>query len=45
MKKQRITIHLSETQLAFLQGDAARLGITVADLIRRIVDTYREVKS
>jgi hypothetical protein len=29
-------------QQAYLQQEAKRLGITVNDLIRRIIDRYRE---
>lgn len=39
-KRQSITV--SDKQDAFLQREAARLGITVSDLIRRIVDWYRD---
>jgi hypothetical protein len=34
----------TEPQHAFLEMEAARLGITVSDLLRRIVDEYREGK-
>jgi hypothetical protein len=33
---------LSVKQSDFLELEAARLGITVSDLIRRIIDQYRE---
>jgi hypothetical protein len=39
-KRQSVT--LTEPQARFLEVEAERLGITVSDLIRRIVDTYRE---
>ena len=41
---QRLTAHLTETQLAWLKREARRLGLTVADLLRRIIDTAREAK-
>lgn len=42
--KDRMSISFTEPQLAFLRKEAARLGITIADLVRRIVDAYREGK-
>ena len=38
----RQSVTLTEPQFAFLKSEAERLGITVSDLIRRIVDQYRE---
>jgi hypothetical protein len=38
---QKRMISLTEPQAAFLKEEAARLGISVADLIRRIIDQYR----
>lgn len=35
-------VSLTEPQIVFLKSEASRLGITVSDLIRRIVDQYRE---
>ena len=35
---------LSRPQHVFLKEEATRLGITVSDLIRRIIDEYREKK-
>jgi len=40
MHKQMVS--LTEPQIVFLKSEAERLGITVSDLIRRIVDQYRE---
>jgi hypothetical protein len=40
----RQSITLTEPQIAYLKAEAARLGITVSDLIRRIVDQHREGK-
>ena len=42
---QRVSMHLTETQLAWLKREARRLGLTVADLLRRIVDAAREKPS
>jgi hypothetical protein len=39
--KQR-SIVFTASQFAFLEKEAARLEITVADLVRRIIDQYRE---
>ena len=33
---------LSMKQLAYLEQEATRIGITVSDLMRRIVDQHRE---
>jgi hypothetical protein len=43
MHKQMVS--LTQPQIAFLKEEAARLGISVSDAIRRIVDRYREDKS
>lgn len=40
--KQTITFTLP--QIKFLQAEAARLGISVADMVRRIIDQHREKK-
>lgn len=40
MHKQMVS--LTEPQIAFLKKEAKRLGISVSDLIRRIVDEWRE---
>ena len=37
----RTTIHLTEAQLAWLAREAKRLGLGVAELIRRILDERR----
>lgn len=36
---------LTKPQRAFLQQEAGRLGISVAELIRRILDEYRADKA
>ena len=42
MKMHQTVISLTQPQLAFLRAEAQRLGISVSDLIRRIVDQHRE---
>jgi predicted DNA-binding ribbon-helix-helix protein len=37
----RQSITLTKPQMAFLKKEAAKLGISVSDLIRRIVDEHR----
>ena len=37
----RFTFSLSEEDLAFLEREAARLRISVAELIRRLISFYR----
>jgi hypothetical protein len=37
------SVALSSKQQAFLKKEAARIGITVSDLIRRIIDQHREI--
>lgn len=39
MKKQMISF--TDPQMTFLKEAAARLGISVAEFVRRIVDEYR----
>lgn len=38
----RRNVYLSEPQDAYLAAEAERLGISVTELLRRIVDQYRE---
>ena len=42
MKMHQTVISLTQPQRAFLRAEAQRLGISVSDLIRRIVDQHRE---
>jgi hypothetical protein len=35
------TITFTAPQIAFLKAEAAKLGISVADLVRRIIDGHR----
>jgi hypothetical protein len=44
MAMHKRMISLTDPQEAFLKREAALLGISVADLIRRIIDQYREGK-
>jgi Arc/MetJ-type ribon-helix-helix transcriptional regulator len=39
--KPRMSVQFTEPQLDFLRAEADRLGISVADAVRRIVDRYR----
>jgi len=36
-----MSVTLTEPQTSFLKKEARRLGLSVADLIRRIVDSHR----
>lgn len=40
--KHRQMISLTEPQTDFLKAEAARLGISMSDLIRRIIDQHRD---
>lgn len=42
MKPQMFS--LTAPQAAFLRSEAERLGISIAELVRRIIDSYREGK-
>jgi hypothetical protein len=37
-------LQFTKPQMAFLKEEAERLGISVAELVRRIIDEYREKK-
>lgn len=39
---KRMNISFSFQQTAFLEQEQRRLGISVAELVRRIIDEYRE---
>jgi hypothetical protein len=41
----RLNVTLTEPQLAFLRREAKRLGISLGELLRRIVDQSREQKA
>jgi hypothetical protein len=38
------SIGFTKPQTEYLQAEAARLGISVADVVRRIIDHHREPK-
>jgi hypothetical protein len=40
----RQSVTLTKPQETFLKAEAKRLGISVSDLIRRIIDEYREAR-
>ena len=40
-KEHLTTIRLTEGQRAFVDGEAERQGVSVAEAIRRIIDNYR----
>jgi hypothetical protein len=42
---ERQSVTFSDQQIADLRAEAKRIGITVSDLVRRIVDRYREAKA
>jgi hypothetical protein len=41
MSNPRITVTFTEPQMDFLKRKSERLGITVSELVRRIVDQHR----
>lgn len=40
--KTRFVVGLAESQLTWLRLEAARLGVSIAEVLRRIVDAHRE---
>lgn len=40
----RQMLQFTEPQLVFLKEEAKRLGLGVAELVRRIVDAYRDAE-
>jgi len=42
---QQISIAFSQPQLKWLRTEAERLGITLSELVRRILDAAREQKT
>jgi negative regulator of replication initiation len=40
----RTTVTFTDTQYAYLQAEAKRIGVSVGDLVRRIIDAWREAK-
>jgi hypothetical protein len=41
----RQTITFTAPQMTFLKEESARLGITIGELLRRIIDAYREARA
>ena len=41
----RQTIRFTAPQFAYLRAEAAKLGISLADLVRRIIDQHRQNKN
>jgi hypothetical protein len=39
---KRQTVTFTDAQAEYLEREATRIGITVSDLIRRIIDQYRD---
>lgn len=37
-----LSLRLTEQQIAYLRAEAERLGISVGELVRRIIDAARE---
>ncbi len=42
MSMYKQSVSLTEPQIEFLRKEADQLGISVSDLIRRIIDQHRE---
>jgi hypothetical protein len=40
----RMSVSFSKPQLAYLRAEAKQLGISVGDLIRRMIDQHRTTK-
>lgn len=45
MQGHRQSLTLTQPQRDFLSAEAARLGVTVSEVVRRIVDQYREARN
>jgi len=45
MQGHRQSLTLTQPQREFLASEAARLGVTVSEVMRRIVDQYREERN
>lgn len=41
-KSPRMTVSFTRPQMDYLQAESNRLGVSVADLIRRIIDAHRD---
>jgi hypothetical protein len=42
---ERISISLPPPQMSWLKREAKRLGVTIGELLRRIIDQYRTEKA
>ncbi len=42
MTKKRRNVYLSDPQEEYLEAECKRLGISVTELLRRIIDQHRE---
>jgi hypothetical protein len=42
---ERITFSLPSPQMTWLHREAERLGVTIGELLRRLIDQVREAKS
>ena len=42
--KPVISLRLTEQQIAYLRAEAERLGISMGELVRRIIDEAREAR-
>ena len=41
---ERITVSLPDPQMAWLKREAKRIGITIGELLRRLIDQVRDSK-
>jgi hypothetical protein len=41
---QRITVSLPDPTMAWLKAEAKRIGITIGELLRRLIDQVRDSK-
>jgi hypothetical protein len=41
---ERVTVSLPSSQLSWLRREAERIGITIGELLRRILDQVRDSK-
>ncbi len=44
MARIRQTITFTAPQMKWLKAESKRLGITIADVLRRMIDEYRRVR-
>lgn len=41
---ERISISLPDTQISWLRREAKRLGVTIGELVRRLLDQVRDTQ-